>query len=86
MAIGYNSFFLHSGGQLLVHSVLLHGGAVSGQIKGKQIIVDWIKSAQEEAQANLTIAQSRAKYQMERSTQDKILKIGDSVFLYCEIQ
>ena len=59
---------------------------MSGQVKGKQIIVDWIKSAQEEAQVNLTIAQSRAKYQMDRSRQDKILKIGDGVFFYCEIQ
>ena len=62
VATGYSPFYLNSGDHPLVPSVLMHGG-VSSQIEAVQTMVDRMKTALEEAQANLTIAQSWAKSQ-----------------------
>ena len=40
-----------------------------------------MKTALEEAQANLTIAQSRAKSQVDRSRRDETFEVGDEVVL-----
>ena len=44
-------------------------------------MVDRMKTALEEAQANLTVAQGRAKSQMDRSRCDETFKVGDEVVL-----
>ena len=59
--MGYSPFYLNSGDHPLVPSVFMHGGGVSSKIEVVQTMVDLMKTALEEAQANLTIAQSRAK-------------------------
>ena len=61
VATGYSPFCLNYGDHPLVPSVLMHGGGVSSKIEAVQTMVDWMKTALEEAQANPTIAQSWAK-------------------------
>ena len=61
VATGYSPFYLNFGDHPLVPSVLMHGGGVSREIEVVQTMVDRMKTALEEAQANLTVAQSRAK-------------------------
>ena len=61
VATGYSPFFLNFGDHPLVPSISMHGGGVLSQVKAMQTMVDQMKTALEEAQANLTIAQSRAK-------------------------
>ena len=55
MAMGYIPFYLNSGDHPLVPSVLMHGKGVSGKIEAVQTMVDRMKTALEEAQANFTI-------------------------------
>ena len=59
----------------------MHGGGVSSQIKVVQTMVDRMKTALKEAQANLTVAQSRAKSQADRSRRDEKFEVGDEVVL-----
>ena len=59
----------------------MHGGGVSSQMEAVQTMVDRMKTALEEAQANLTIAQSRAKSQVGRSKRDEKFEVGDEVAL-----
>ena len=61
VAMGYSPFYLNSGDHPLVPSVLRHGGDVLSKIEAVQTMVDRMKTALEEAQANLTVTQSRAK-------------------------
>ena len=61
VATGYSPFFLNSSDHPLVHSVFMHGGGVSSQVEVVQTMVDQMKTGLEEAQANLTVTQSRAK-------------------------
>ena len=56
VAMGYSPFFINSGGHPLVPSVFMHGGGVSSHVEAVQTMVDQMKTALEEAQANLTIA------------------------------
>ena len=44
-------------------------------------MVDWMKTTLEEAQANLTIARSRAKSQVDHSRRDETFEVGDEVVL-----
>ena len=44
-------------------------------------MVDRIKTTLEEAQANLTVAQSRAKSQVDHSRRDETFEVGDEVVL-----
>ena len=71
VATGYSPFYLNFGDHPLVPSVLMHGGGVSSQIEAVQTMVDQMKTTLEEAQANLTVAQSRAKSQVDRSRRDE---------------
>ena len=75
VATGYSPFYLNSGDHPLVPSVLMHGGGVSSKIEAVQTMVDQMKTALEEAQANLTVAQSRAKSQMDRSRHDQMFEV-----------
>ena len=51
------------------------------KIEAVQTMVDRMKTALKEAQANLTIAQSRAKAQVDRSRHDETFEVGDEVVL-----
>ena len=81
VATGYSPFFLNLGDNPLVPSVFMHGRGVSSQIEIVQMMVDRMKTALEEAQANLTVAQSRAKSQVDRSRHDEKFEVGDEVVL-----
>ena len=61
VAMGYSPFYLNSGDHPLVPSILMHGGGVSSKIEAVQTMIDRMKTALEEAPANLTIAHSQAK-------------------------
>ena len=78
---GYNPFYLNSGDHSLVPSVLMHGGDVSSKIEVLQTMVDRMKTAPEEAQANLTATQSQTKSQVDRSRCDEMFEVGDEVVL-----
>ena len=81
MATGYNSFFLNFGDHPLVPSVFMHGRGVLSQVEAAQMMVDRMKTALEEAQANLTVTQSRAKSQVDYSRRDETFEVGDEVVL-----
>ena len=81
VATGYSLFFLNFGDHPLGPSVFMHGGGVSSQVEAVQTMVDRMKTALEEAQANLTVAQSRAKSQVDRSKRDETFEVGDEVVL-----
>ena len=55
MAIGYTPFHLNSNDHPIVPSILLHGRDVSSHVGAMQTMVDRMKTALEEAQANLSI-------------------------------
>ena len=59
----------------------MHGGGVSSQIEVVQTMVDYMKTTLEEAQANLTVAQSRAKSQAGCLRCDETFEVGDEVVL-----
>ena len=54
---------------------------MSSQVEAVQTMVDRMKTALEEAQANLTVAQSWAKSQVDRSRRDEKFEVGDEVVL-----
>ena len=81
VATGYSPFYLNSGDHPLVPSVLMHSGGVSSKSEAVQTMVDWMKTALEEAQAHLTVAQSRAKSQADRLRRDEKFEVGDEVVL-----
>ena len=81
VSMGYSPFYLNSGDHPLVPSVFMHGGGVSSKIEVVQTMLGRMKTALEEAQAILTIAQSRAKSQVDRSRRDETFKVGDEVVL-----
>ena len=75
------SIFLNYGDHPFVPSIFMHGKGVLSQIEAVQMMVGRMKTALEEAQANLTIAQSRAKSQVDRLRHDEALEAGDEVVL-----
>ena len=79
VAIGYSPFYLSSGDHPLVPSILMHGGGVLSKIEVVQTMVGRMKTALEEAQASLTIAQSQAKSQVDRSRCNETFEVGDEV-------
>ena len=81
VAMGYSPFYLNSGDHPLVPSVFMHGGGVSSQMEAVRTMVDRMKSALEKAQANLTVAQSWAKLQVDRSKHDETFEVGNEVVL-----
>ena len=81
VATGYSPFFLNFSDHPLVPSVFMHNGGVSSQVEAAQTMVDRMKTALEEAQANLTVAQSRAKSQVDCSRHDETFEVGDELVL-----
>ena len=81
VATRYSPFYLNSSDHPLVPSVLMHGGGVSSKSEAVQTMVGRMKTALEEAQANLTIAQSRAEAQVDHSRRDEMFEVGDEVVL-----
>ena len=77
----YSPFLLNSGDHPLVPSIFMHGRGVLSQIKVVKMMVDRMKTALEEDQANLTITQSRAKSQVGCSRRNETFEIGDEVVL-----
>ena len=81
VSTGYSPFYLNSGDHPLVPSVFMHGGGVLSKIEAMQTMVDRMKTTLEEAQANLTITQSRAKSQVDCSRCNETFKVGNEVVL-----
>ena len=61
VATGYTPFFLNFGDYPIVLSILLHGRDGSSHVEAVQTMVDRMKTALEEAQANLSVAANWAK-------------------------
>ena len=80
-ATSYSPYFLNSGDHPLVPSVFMHGRGVSSQVEAVQTMMDGMKTALEAARANLTIAQSQATSQVDRSRRDEKFEVGNEVVL-----
>ena len=81
VAISYSPFFLNSGDHPLIPSALMHGGGVSSRVEAVQTMVDRMKTALEEAQANFFIAQNWAKAYTDRVRCEEMYEVGDEVVL-----
>ena len=81
VAIGYRPFCLNSGDHPPVPLVFMHSGVVSSQIDAVQTMVNWMETALEEAQANLTIAQSQGQSHVDRSRCDEAFEVGNEMVL-----
>ena len=71
VATGYTPFFLNSGNHPIVPSILPHGRDVSSHVEAVQTMVDQMKTALEEAQANLSVAANRAKAYADASRREE---------------
>ena len=80
VATGYSPFFLNSGDHPILPATLLQGHGTS-QVEAVQLMVERMKTALEEAQANLAHAQRRAQYQANKSRRDDSFEVGDEVLL-----
>ena len=67
VAIGYTPFYLNSGDHPIIPSILLCGGDVSSHVEAVQTMVDRMKTALEEAQANFSIAANCCSLQTQSS-------------------
>ena len=81
VATGYTPFFLNSGDHPIVPPILLHGGDVSSRVEAVQTMVDRMKTALEEAQANLSVAANQAKAYADASRREEKYEVGDEVVL-----
>ena len=81
MAIGYSLFYLNSGDHPLLPSDFMHGRCVLSQIEAVYTTLDLMKTALEEAQANHTVTQSWAKWQVDRLRCDETFEVGDEMVL-----
>ena len=61
VAIGYKLFFLNPSDYPIVPSILLHSMDLSSHVEAMQTMVDRMKIALEEAQANLSVATNWVK-------------------------
>jgi hypothetical protein len=80
VATGYTPFFLNSGNHPILPTTLISGQG-SSRVESVQIMVERMKMALEEAQANLAHAQSRARFQANKSRRDVSFEVGDEVLL-----
>ena len=80
VAMGYTPFFLNSGDHPILPTSILQGHGTS-RVEAVQLMVERMKTALEEAQANLAHAQRRAQYQANKSRRDESYKVGDEVLL-----
>ena len=81
VATGYSPFYLNAGDHPLVPSALMQGGSVSSGAEAVQTMVDRLKTALEEAQANLSVAQTRAQAYVNKSRREEKYEVGDEVVL-----
>ena len=81
VATGYTPIFLNSGDHPIVPSILLHGRDVSSHVEAMQTMVDRMKIALEEAQANLSVVANRAKAYADTSRHEEKYEVGDEVVL-----
>ena len=81
VATGYTPFFLNFGDHPIVPSILLHGRDVSSHVEAVQTMVDQMKTALEEAQANLSVMANRAKAYADASQREEKYEVGDEVVL-----
>ena len=79
--MGYSPFYLNCGDHPPVPSVFMQGGGAFSQIEVVQTMVDRMITAAEEAEINLTIAESGAKSQVDRSRHHETFEVGDEVVL-----
>ena len=54
---------------------------VRAEFEAVQVMVDWMKTALEEAQTNLTIVQNRAKAYADKSRRSEVFHESDEVVL-----
>ena len=81
VAIGYTPFLLNSGDQPIVLLILLHGRDGSSHVEAVQTMVDRMKTALEEAQANLSVADNQAKTYANAVQREEKYDVGDEVGL-----
>ena len=81
VATRYSPFFQNYGDHPLATSVFIHGRSVWSHMEVVQTMVDQMKTALEEAQANLTVVQSWAKSQVGCLRCDVTFEVGDEVVL-----
>ena len=81
VATSYTPFFLNSSDHPIVPFILLHGRDVSSHVKVVQTMVDRMKTALEEAQANLSVAANRAKAYADASRREEKYEVGNEVVL-----
>ena len=62
-------------------TVFVHGGGVSSGLEAVQTVVDYMKTVVEETEANLTIAESRAKSQVDSLRHNGTFEVGDEIVL-----
>ena len=80
VSTGYSAFYLNSGDHPRVPISLLREG-VSSQLEAVQEMVNRMKTALEEAQANLALAQNRAREYANRSRHAEDFGVGQEVVL-----
>ena len=79
VATGHTPVFLQSGDHPIVPSILMHKGVGSSRVEAVQVMVDWMKTALEKAQTNLTIAQNWVKAYAAKLRWSEIFHEGDEV-------
>ena len=81
VATGYTPFFHNFGDHPIIPSILLHGRDVSSHVEAVQTMVDRVKPALKEAQANLSVVANRAKAHANASRQEEKYEVGNEVIL-----
>ena len=81
ISTGESSFFLNFGDHHIVPLVFMHSGVMSGQLEVVQTMVDRMKTALDEVQANLRVTQRRAKSQVDCLRRDEKFELGDEAGL-----
>ena len=79
VATGHTPFFLNSGDHPRLPTMLLHKD--ESRIEVVQQMVNRMKTALEEAQANLSLAQNWAREYANRSRRDETFEVGQAVVL-----
>ena len=80
VSTGYSAFYLNSGDHPRVPISLLREG-VSSQLEAVQEMVNRMETTLEEAQANLALAQNRAREYANRSCHAETFEVGREVVL-----
>ena len=81
VAMGYTPFVLNFDDHPIVLSILLHGRDASSHVEAMQTMVDWMKTALEEAQAKLSVVANWAKTYADASQHEEKCKVCDEMVL-----